>query len=420
MEVRLTMRLNRVLVMLVLALAVAATAATAGARVSTAGKTTTVTFWDAYSSDGPEVKRLEKVVIPYFEQTHPGIVVKDVTIPYDNLHQKLITAVAGGQLPDLVRTDIIWVPELANLGVLEPVDKSMPDFKKYSSAVYSGPLATNYWKGHYYGLPLDTNTRTFNYSPTVLKAAGLTTPPTTFAQLRSDAAIAKQHGVYLYAESGTSGWNLLPWIWSAGGSLTNSTFTKATGYLNSAKSVAGIQMLVDMYKAGEMPNIIVNSNGGLGTYDGITQGKYAATLDGPWMFAILGANKVAGAPVPAGPGGSVSVVGGEDINLMRTSKNKAAAEQFMRFMVSPWAQNQMARAGQMPVNKSLTQKLVAIHPYYATYLKQIATARPRTPSPKWPQIDQVLTNQLAKAFNGSESVQQALTEAAGQIDGLLK
>ncbi len=420
MEVRLTMRSNRVLIMLALALGLAALAAMAGVHVASAKKTTTITFWDAYSSDGPEVKRLEKVVIPYFEATHPGIKVKDVTIPYDNLHQKLITAVAGGQLPDLVRTDIIWVPELANLGVLQSLDTTMPDFKRYSSAVYAGPLATNYWKGHYYGLPLDTNTRTFNYSPTVLKAAGLSSPPTTFAQLRTDAAIAKQHGIYLYAESGTSGWNLLPWIWSAGGSLTNKTYTKATGFLNSPKSVAGIQMLVDLYKAGEMPNIIVNSNGGLGTYDGITQGKYVATLDGPWMFAILGQNKIAGSLVPAGPGGSISVVGGEDINLMRSSKNKAAAEQFIRFMVSAWAQNQMARAGQMPVNKSLTKKLVAIHPYYSVYLKQIATARPRTPSPKWPQIDQVLTTDLAKAFNGDETVQQALNDAASQIDGLLK
>jgi len=55
------------------------------------------------SSDGPEVKRLDKVIIPQFQKTHPGIVVKDVPIPYDSLHQKLVTGVAGGQLPDLVR-----------------------------------------------------------------------------------------------------------------------------------------------------------------------------------------------------------------------------------------------------------------------------------------------------------------------------
>src|SRR5919199_6790850 len=112
------MRYRRLILVLGLAVAVAVTAATAGARVDTARKTTTITFWDAYSSDGPEVKRLEKVVIPAFEKLDPDIKVKDVTIPYDSLHQKLVTAVAGGQLPDLVRSDIIWVPELANLGVL--------------------------------------------------------------------------------------------------------------------------------------------------------------------------------------------------------------------------------------------------------------------------------------------------------------
>ncbi|MEJ2665632.1 MAG: hypothetical protein P8Z81_00770, partial [Deinococcales bacterium] len=64
--------------------------------------------------------------------------------------------------------------------------------------------------------------------------------------------------------------------------------------------------------------------------------------------------------------------------------------------------------------------LPSIHPYYATYLKQIATARPRTPTPKWTQIDQVLTNDIAKAFQGSETVQQALDDAAHKIDGLLQ
>src|ERR1051326_6177922 len=134
------MRFGSLTLALALALAVAVMAATAGARVDMTRKTTTITFWDAYSSDGPEVKRLEKVLIPAFEKEHPGIVVKDVTIPYDSLHQKLITAVAGSQLPDLVRADIIWVPELPNLGVLQLLDTTLPDFKSISKKVFPGPL----------------------------------------------------------------------------------------------------------------------------------------------------------------------------------------------------------------------------------------------------------------------------------------
>ncbi len=123
------MRFRRLTIFSVVALAVFVTAATAGARIDASHKTTTITFWDAYSTGGAEVQHLEKVVIPNFEKTHPGIVVKDVTIPYDSLHQKLIAGVAGGTLPDLVRSDIIWVPELANLGVLAPLDQDAAELE---------------------------------------------------------------------------------------------------------------------------------------------------------------------------------------------------------------------------------------------------------------------------------------------------
>lgn len=416
------MRSSRLIFIFVSLAAVAVMATAANARVE-AAKTTTITFWNAYSSDGPEVKMLDQVVIPAFEKSHPGIVVKDVAIPYDDLHQKLVTAVAGGQLPDLVRSDIIWVPELANLGVLAPLDKQLRNFKALAKKVFPGPLATNYWKGHYYGLPLDTNTRVWVYSPTALAAAGFRSPPKTFKQLRSMAAKAQAKNIFLYAESGTTGWNILPWIWSGGGSLTNKTYTKASGYLNGKKSVAAVQMLVNLYKAGEMPKIVVDPNGGLGTYDGLNKGTYASMLDGPWSFAIFAAafkdTKIAGSRVPAGPGGSVSVVGGEDIVLTQSSKNKSAAAQFVRYMLGSYAQTQMAQAGQMPVLKNSKNWLVKIHPYYSIYLKQIANARPRTPTPKWPQIDKILETEIAKAFRGDESVKQALTNAAKQIDRLL-
>ena len=125
------------------------------------------------------------------------------------------------------------------------------------------------------------------------------------------------------------------------------------------------------------------------------------------------------APVPAGPGGSVSVVGGEDIVMTQASKHKAAAEEFIRFMLSPWAQTQMAHAGQMPVRTDVTKQLTKINSYYAAFQKQLRTARPRTPSPNWPQIDTVLGNAVATALKSGDT-KSALDTAAQQIDGLLR
>jgi len=420
------MRFTKVVIAALVAVAVVVVAATAGTARSASARanTTTITFWHAYAENAsaPEMQRLTKIVIPRFEKLNPGIKVQQVPFSYGNLQQKLTTSVAGGTLPDVVRADLAWVPQYAKLGAFAKLDKEMPDFQKIAGAMYPGSLATNYYKGHYYGLPLDTNTRVLMYNQQALASAGISSPPKTFAEVRADAPKLKAKGVYLFADSGTGGWNVLPWIWSAGGDLTNKTFTKATGYLNSPKSVEGVQLLADLYKEGAIPSLITGDQGATGTEDGLATGKYATILDGPWMFPIFGkaypSFKLQTAPVPAGTGGSISVVGGEDIVMSQSSKHKAAAEQFIRFMTSPWAQTQMAHAGQMPVRSDVSQQLTKINAYFGIFAQQLKTAKPRTPSPNWSKIDTILGNAVATAIKGG-SVQSALDDAARQIDPLL-
>jgi multiple sugar transport system substrate-binding protein len=417
------MRFVKFLVVAVAAASVAVTAASAGGERSAA--TTTITFWHAYAENpsAPEMQRLTKIVIPRFEKLNPTIKVEQVPFSYGNLQQKLTTSVAGGTLPDVIRADLAWVPQYAKLRAFAPLDRVMPDFQRYARAMYPGSLATNYYKGHYYGLPLDTNTRVLMYNKDALSSAGISSPPTTFADLRADAPKLKAKGIYLFADGGTGGWNVLPWIWSGGGSLTNKTFTKATGYLNNSKSVAAVQLLVDLYRDGAIPSLIVGDTGATGTEDGLATAKYATILDGPWMFPIFAkaypAFKLQTALVPKGPGGSISVVGGEDIVMSQASKHRTAALQFIRFMASPWAQEQMAHAGQMPTRIDVGKQLTKINGYFGIFAKQLQTARPRTPSPNWPQIDSVLGNAVASAIKGSQSTKSALDDAARQIDALL-
>jgi multiple sugar transport system substrate-binding protein len=421
------MRIARVVTLIAFAASVVAFAS-AGATArpnATEATRVTITFWHAYAENpaAPEMQRLTKIVIPRFEKLNPGVKVQQIPFSYGSLQQKLTTSAAGGTLPDLIRSDLAWVPQYAKLGVFAPLNRVMPDFKRFANAMFPGTLATNYYKGNYYGLPLDTNTRVLMYSREALSAAGITAAPKTFADLRSAAPKLKAKETFLFADGGTGGWNVLPWIWSGGGSLTNQTYTKATGFLNSARSVAAVQLLVDLYKQGAIPSLILGDQGAVGTENGLADGKYATILDGPWMLPIFAKAhpgfKVATAPVPAGPGGSISVVGGEDIVLTQTSKNKAAALKFLRFMISPWAQTQMARAGQMPVRKDVSQNLTKINPGFAIFAKQLETARPRTPHPNWPKIDSVLGAAVASAIKGDRSTQAALDDAAGQIDALL-
>lgn len=391
------------------------------AEAATAKKVT-VTFWTSYSTS--ETPTLEHVLIPAFEKANPNIVVKHVVFSHDDLYQKLLTSAMTNTLPDLVRSDITWVPTFAQGHVFAQLDGVMAGFARTAKSVYPGTLSTNFYAGHYYGLPLDTNTRVMFANTDAFSKAGITSLPKTFADMLADAPLLKAQGIYLYGDGGTGGWNVLPWFWSNGGGVTNAANTTAKGYINGPKSVAAVQFLTNLYKAGAIPDTMLGASGGLSTYDGVAKGSYAMTLDGPWMNPIWAGGypsfKPVEALVPAGDAGSSSVVGGEDINIISRSKNKVAAMQFMRFMLSKSAQIALTKAGQLSVLNSLTSQVTAIHPYYATFLKQLATAKARTPVPNYPKIDAVISAQVALAMQGKESAQQAMDEAAAQIEPLLK
>jgi len=413
--------------------AVAALALTAGCSSSskstsskdTAAKPVTLTFWGTYGNGGNKAQTdaLSQSIIPAFEKANPNIKINYVDIPYDSLLQKLTTSAAGGELPDLVRSDIGWVPKFAALKVFAQLDGKLASFSTLSADNYPGSLATNKWGEHYYGLPLDTNTRVLISNTTALKSAGIDAPPATFDELKADAPKLAAKKISVFADGGLQGWNVYPWIWSAGGAVTSPDLTKASGYLDSPASVTGVQLLVDLYKQGAIPNLIIGNKGAVQTSDGLPKANYATILDGPWMAAIWQGQYPRFTPtysqVPAGPGGSISVVGGEDINLTTASKNPDAAMKFLEFTQSSDYQLAMAKTGQMSVVKSLDSQEASTVPAFAPYIKQLQTAKPRPSVPQAPAIDTVLQNELTKAFQGKESVQDALTKAASEIDPLL-
>jgi multiple sugar transport system substrate-binding protein len=383
----------------------------------------TVTFWNGYSADGAEITTFTEEVLPAFNAQYPNVTVEHQEIPYDDLRQKLITGIAGDVLPDVLRSDIIWVPEFADQGVLLALDQEMEDFAELSAQVYEGPLSTNKWGDSYYGLPLDTNTRVLFYNPEVLEQAGVDAPPATVEDFEAAMEQIKTTlgpDVYGYAEGGTGAWSVLPWIWSFGGGITDESLTTAEAYLNGPGTVAAVTRLKEWLDHGYLsPSIL---GGGTATSEQFGNDQTATVLEGPWMPGIF-ANQFPElaydyALVPAGEAGSHSVVGGEDIVVFNTTQNKEAALAFVRFMLSEEAQLAMGKVGQMPVLSSLTN-----HPelpdFYPTFQQQLETAHARTPSPAWPGIDEAISNAVLKALRGDADVQAALDEAAATVTSLL-
>jgi len=380
----------------------------------------TISFWHTMSE--PEMEQLDKVVA-VFEAENPDIKVETLNVPYDEFRRKLITSMAGGTAPDLIRSDIIWVSEFAHMGALAKLDEVMPDFDTYKEAVFPGPLSTTYFKGHYYGLPLNTNTRILVYNIQMFKDAGIEAPPATMDEFL--VACEKIHALgddkYCFADGGTYAWAVNPWIWSFGGDVTDEEATVASGYLDGKSTKTAYEYIKNLVDMGYIhPGIL---GGGVDAWGGFGNNEIAMILEGPWFTPFFGGTLGTDynyAPMPAGVGGSISVVGGEDIVMFQQSQHKEEAAEFIRFMLSEETQITMAEGGLIPVVKSsLDNDYIKNHDYFGYFLEQLLTAKARTPHPNWTKIEDIYNLAGGEFLAGEKSFDEAFGAAAEAIDELL-
>ena len=384
----------------------------------------TINFWHHYSAQSAENETLVNVLIPKFEEENPGIKVNAVSHEWAELHDKVLVSASSQSLPDVARCDIAWLPEFQKMGVLVALDEEMPDFAEVSSALLESALSTTIINGKHYALPLNTNSKILFYNTSMLEKAGVSVPTTMDAWVEAVRKLSgtNENGQQTWGwnEPALSGWNLCPFIWSFGGSLTNDEQTVATGYVNSEKTVKAIDTFAGLYKEGALTGF---NSGDIPMTDGFGTGRYAMMLEGPWKTAELtGAYPDVAygtSAFPAGDGGSISVLGGEDIAMFNVA-NKDAAWKFMKFMTGEFAETEMAKCGQIPVNKAALESDTVKNAPYAPFIEAIQTAKARPTVSAWSEMDNELNTAVTAVVNGDKTAQEAMDELAVKFDELLK
>lgn len=386
-------------------------------------KEVTIDFWHHYSAQSAENETLMNVLIPEFEKQNPGIKVNAVSHEWADLHDKILISAQSNTLPDVARLDSAWIPEFEASSILMALDEEMPDFSDVSKNLLESAMSTAKIGDHYYGLALNTNTKILFYNEEALKAAGINPPKTMeeFVAAATSLSGTNENGqqVWGYEEPALSGWNLCPFIWSCGGDLLNPEQTKASGYINGPKTVAAIEMLASLYQNGSITGW---NSGDIPMTDGFGTGRYLMILEGPWKTAELAGAypdfKYATANMPAGEGGSASVLGGEDISIFHNA-DKEAAWKFVTFMTGEFAQTEMAKCGQIPVNKTALESSTVKEAAFAPFLEAIKTAKSRPTVACWSEIDSELSVAVQSVMAGEKTAQEAMDELAVKVDSLL-
>lgn len=382
-----------------------------------------IDFWHHYSAQSAENETLMNVLIPKFEEENPGYKVNAVSHEWAELHDKILVSASSDNLPDVARLDIAWVPEFQKMDVLVPLDAEMSDFAEVSGNLLGSAMSTGFVKGNYYAMALNTNTKILFYNEQALADAGIAVPTTMDEMYAAIAALsgtnANGQKVWGLNEPALSGWNVLPYIWSNGGAITNEDYTVATGYLNSAATVEAVQKFADMYKAEQFTGF---NSGDIPMTDGFGTGRYMMLLEGPWKTAELeGAYpdfKYGTSDMPAGAGGSHSVLGGEDIAMFKGADTEGAWL-FMKFMTSEFAQTEMAKCGQIPVNKTALESDTVKDAAFAPFLEAITTAVARPPVAAWSEIDNALSVAMTDIIVNGADVQATLDALAAEVDAML-
>jgi multiple sugar transport system substrate-binding protein len=366
-----------------------------------------------------------------FHKLHPNITIKFQNVNADNASQKLTTQVAGGNPPDVAFVDASATSDFASRQALVNLDDYISRSKIVKPDDYV-PAFRQFvtYKNSMWGLPIDGESTGLFYRKDKFAAAGITHPPTTWAEFEADAKkltdpSKKQYGYEVFAPEAAYYW--YPWLYQAGGDLLSADGKKVLFTSPAAEKSAKFYVGLAKYS----PPDYLNSN----SYDGrvaFAQGQTAMYMAGSWFAGTMDSefpkikDKWGTAPLPNGPAGCKTTIAGDSLVMFSATKNPDAAWLWMEYLSKPdnvatWTYKS-ANGTELPPLTSLLDSpdLVKTKPVLKGFAELMKCGVASTvANPKFPQIETSLNDELGKAFYGDQTSSQALQNAQDKAEQIL-
>ncbi len=365
---------------------------------------------------GVEGEALGRFATTYMAQ-HPEEKVRVQALPWGAAHEKLLTAFAADDLPDVIALGNTWVAEFAALNALLPLEDHLAANRLTLDGVFEAARRSVSLDGHVLGVPWYVDTRLLFYRPDLLRAAGFPAPPVTWtewdaqmtalAHRRPDGhsllmpineyeplvALCLQAGVPLLLDNATRG------------GFTQGAVRTAFAYAASLYQKGFAEILTST----QVPDL----------YSGFARGDYAFVVSGPWNLGEFTrrmpadvAWATAPMPGPAGPGASLS--GGVSLSIPRKSRDPDRAFAFIRYLCAPEQQAALhAVTGDLPADAAAWPLAGLDHDARAlAFHRQMTLAQPAPPAPEWERI----ANEMAAALERVVRRLQPLDAALSGLD----
>jgi multiple sugar transport system substrate-binding protein len=235
----------------------------------------------------PAEQKLLKQVLNDFHIHHPGIKVKHEVIN-DQYMDVIKTRLIGEAAPDVFYLDALEAPFFMSQDVLEPLEGYIkPEF---DLADFQETLLDSFkYQNHIYGLPKDYSTLALFYNKQAFAAANLSSPPTTWDELRSYSKLLTldrngdgridQYGFGETPELARQAYK----IKAFGGRIVTE---KGYAAFASVAGLQGLQLAVEQYQkdrtSAQKSDVGTNSGSEM-----FGQGKAAMVIEGNWAIPYL-------------------------------------------------------------------------------------------------------------------------------------
>uniref|UniRef100_A0A832DEJ6 Extracellular solute-binding protein n=1 Tax=Ignavibacterium album TaxID=591197 RepID=A0A832DEJ6_9BACT len=387
----------------------------------------TIKFW----AMGSEAEQVSKI-LPEFEKKYPNIKVKVQQIPWTAAQEKLITAFASDNTPDICQLGNTWIPQFASLNAIISLDKFIARSEIVKPGkFFSGIWETNIIENKVYGIPWYVDTRLMFYRKDVFERAGFKNPPKNWDELYTLCVRIKEtqktkdkYPIFIP----TNEWNsFIIFGLQAGAELLKDENTR--GNFSSKEFKEAFDYLIRFHKENLTPFGMMQVTN---VYQAMAEEYISIYFSGPWnipefkkwMTGEL-ADKWATAPMPGYrneyPG--VSLAGGSSLVIFKDSRYKDEVWKLIEFLSEPEIQLKVYKVtNNLPaVIDSWRDSSLSNDIYMKAFYQQLQNVVSAPKIPEWEQIVFSKLQQYAEfAARGVMTTEEALKKLDEDADRILE
>lgn len=293
--------------------AIAATAAMPHFAQAQAGGPLVFATWSA------AVDQVKSHIAAFEKKT--GLKVEYTNAPWAQYRENMITKFVGKAPVDVLWVSDSWLPEFADAGWIVPVD-SYKALTAYNADTDAFSVDSMTYKGKQYGITYYTDFMGFIYNTDMLRKAGYSAPPKTWAEVSEMAKAIKGKGLSEYPmllSMAQESWLIefmAAMVYSHGGRFTDE---KGAAVMQDPKggAAAALQWIMDAVQKDKIVSPACVETGELAGLKAFGAGQHAfglipkyrlRTLNDPAQSQIAGKAEIALMP-KGGPNGSNATVG---------------------------------------------------------------------------------------------------------------